>query len=91
MTADEMVPTSLGTARLAVKRRALESSENLGHTRTADPYLPRELGPIRDFARVEHSAPFPGAFLWVWPYSSGPTLLNRPSEIHQKCRKQVPT
>jgi len=74
-----------------VKRRALESSENLGHARTADAHLSRELGPIGDLARVEHSAPFPGAFLWVWPHSSGPRLLTRPSEIYPKCRKQVLT
>ena len=74
-----------------MKRRALESSENLGHARTADAHLSRELGAIGDLARVEHSAPFPGAFLWVWPHSSGLTLFSRPSEIHQKRRKQVLT
>lgn len=61
---------------------ALESPENLSHSRSADAHPPCELRPVRDLSLREHPPPLLRALLGVLPGSADPSLRNRPTEIH---------
>jgi hypothetical protein len=70
-------------------QRELEASESLRYPRPTHPDAPRELRSIRNLARLKHPSPLQNPLIRVRPGHSGPLLARRPTEIHQKRRKQV--
>lgn len=77
--------------RLWTCRGSPSGTEDLCDSRAADAHASRELGPACNLARVEHAPPLPNPLARVRSPSPGPRPRSRPTEIHQKCRKQVLT